>query len=328
MSIPPIVVSAARRSWNWQWKQLMNGLGPTDSEGNYKRPVNQHINEIKLDAEDLSNRTPNERPRLIIGRSCPWAHRTWLVYQIRNLGKSLSLVIASADHAQGQWKLDPPWMGCNSLLSLYKYCGTEPSHRATVPTLIDPSPRSQNRPTIISNESAQIVEALSNWPVEKQFSRLYPDNHKEEIAKWQKLLQPSVNDGVYRCGFAPNQSAYNKASTELIEALSHTEKSLQRKGPWLCGKTLTIADIRLFPTLIRWEMVYQPLFGCSEKPLWAFPKLWKWRKRLFNLPHVSTTCDSEAWRNDYFGALFPLTPSNIVPAGPELVKIVNTSITG
>ena len=100
-------------------------------------------------------------------------------------------------------------------------------------------------------------------------------------------------------------------------------KSLTSKGPWLCGEKLTLADVRLFPTLIRWEMVYMPLFRCSKKPLLLFPKISEWRRRFFQIPEVINTCNSTSWRKDYFGALFPLRPSNIIPAGPELHTIVN-----
>ena len=132
-----------------------------------------------------------------------------------------------------------------------------------------------------------------------------------------------VNDGVYRCGFARTQSAYEMSSNNLFDTLKKVNESLSKKGPWLCGKELTLADIRLFPTLIRWEMVYEPLFGCSKEPLWSFPFIWEWRQRLFAMKSISETCDSISWRKDYFGALFPLRPSNIVPCGPDLIKMVN-----
>jgi putative glutathione S-transferase len=100
--------------------------------------------------------------------------------------------------------------------------------------------------------------------------------------------------------------------------------SLKHSGPWLCGEQITLADVRLFPTLIRWEMVYAPLFGCSERPLWQFPKLWDWRRRLYGQPGVQTSCDAKAWRHDYFGALFPLNPGGIVPTGPDLTTLVDS----
>ena len=83
--------------------------------------------------------------------------------------------------------------------------------------------------------------------------------------------------------------------------------------------------MQLFPTLIRWELVYTPLFGCSRQPLWHYPNLWKWRQRFYRLPGVADTCDGTAWRHDYFGALFPLNPGGIVPAGPDLSTLVNST---
>ncbi len=324
MSIPPIAVTAARKCWNWQWNQLMNGLAPSDNDGNYQRPTSQHQKAIALDEHAIRNRAKNNHPHLIIGRSCPWAHRTWLVYQLRGLSSSINLLIAKVDKKAGRWAIEPSWLGCNSLLGLYEKCGQPPSHRATVPVLIDPIYSSRKKPEIIGNESSQLIKVLNQWPTDSQIAPdLSPINLQEKISDWQVLLQNSVNDGVYRCGFARNQSAYDKACKELFQALGKIELSLSKEGPWLCGTKLTLADIQLFPTLIRWEMVYEPFFGCSKEPLWSFPNIWKWRQRFFSLPKVLETCDSIAWRNDYFGTLFPLRPSNIVPAGPDLVKIVN-----
>ncbi len=326
MSIPPAIVSAARISWKWQWIQLMNGLAPADREGNYLRPPSQHKNAQVPQENDLKNLSTEQLPKLIIGRSCPWAHRTWIVHQLRGLDSRLKVLIAKADHNSGRWQLEPPWLGCNSLLDLYKHSGESPSHRATVPALIKPGLTKGERPQLLGNESAQLVEVLNLWPSSKTDAPdLSPLTLQDEINTWQNVLQPYVNDGVYRCGFARNQSSYDKASRELFQALEKANKSLSKKGPWLCGSKMTIADVRLFPTLIRWEMVYAPLFGCTYKPLWAFPRLWEWRKRFFSNPLVSKTCDSDAWRNDYFGALFPLRPSSIIPSGSNLSSIVNAS---
>ena len=152
---------------------------------------------------------------------------------------------------------------------------------------------------------------------------LAPAHQFEVIERWQSLLQPSVNDGVYRCGFARTQAAYDYAETELFKTLEQVEQALMDGRSWLCGNQLTLADIRLFPTLIRWELVYAPLFGCSRRPLWQFPHLWSWRQRFHTLPGVNDTCDANAWRSDYFGALFPLNPGGIVPAGPDLSTLVH-----
>ena len=324
MGIPPIVVCAAKKTWNWQWQRLMNGLGPSDKDGNYKRPVSQKTQAAVPVTNDLANRSSEQLPILIIGRSCPWAHRTWLVYQIRGLEKNLNLLIANANSNEGRWRIDPPYLNCESLSALYKLCNCPPKNRATVPALIDPGTDSTTAPKLLGNESAQLVEVLNKWPTNKKDAPdLEPIHLKEEIFKWQELIQQAVNDGVYKCGFSRNQKAYDKASNELFDVLALIENRLQNKGPWLCGEHLTLADIRLFPTLIRWEMVYSPLFGCSQQSLDSYPAICNWRKNFFKVEKVQETCNAEAWTSDYFGALFPLRPSGIIPKAPKLDKIVN-----
>ena len=322
MAIPPVLVKTARCGWSWQWLQLMGGLGPADHEGNYRRPAGDHPT-ATLPAQPLEGRGRDHRARLILGRSCPWAHRTWLVHTLRQLGESLDLLMAKADHQGGRWQLDPPWRNCSTLLELYRHCGSPPSHRATVPVLVDPLEQ-----RILGNESSQLVELLNRWPAAADAPDLAPADLGTAIAEWQELLQGNVNDGVYRCGFARNQTAYNQAESALFAALEEVERSLGSRGPWLCGDRLTLADLRLFPTLIRWESVYAPLFGCSRKQLWQLPNIWRWRQQLLALPGVMATCDAEAWRQDYFGALFPLNPGGIVPAGPELSTLVNSEAPG
>ena len=104
-------------------------------------------------------------------------------------------------HTEGRWKLEPSWLGCNSLLELYKKCGAPPSHRATVPVLISPGPRDKHKPKILGNESSQLIEVLNKMTSKSQID-LFPKELDHEISFWGKLLQNNVNDGVYRCGFA------------------------------------------------------------------------------------------------------------------------------
>lgn len=227
---------------------------------------------------------------------------------------------------RGRWRLEPSWLDCSSLLELYRHCGAEPSLRATVPVLVDPGTGPQSKARLLGNDSSPLSSALNHWPAASDAPDLAPPHQEDAIAKWQSLLQPAVNDGVYRCGFARTQAAYDRASSALFQALEQTDEALRAAGPWLCGEALTLADVRLFPTLIRWESVYAPLFGCSAQPLWMFPALWAWRQRFLNLPRVASTCDAAAWRHDYFGALFPLNPGGIVPDGPSLSTLVNRPI--
>jgi len=313
MAIPPPVVAAVRQAWHWQWLQMMAGLGPADAEGNYRRPM-------------AAFAAPADRPAragqagahvLIVGRSCPWAHRAWLVWTLRELQGSIELLVVEPDPKAGRWRFAEPFEGAEALVDLYHRCGSDPRARATVPLLYD---RAEQR--IVVNESARLIELLNRWPAPASAPDLEPIEQAEAIGRWREQLQGAVNDGVYRCGFARHQRAYDRAEAELFAGFEALEQALADGGPWLCGARLSLADVVLFPTLIRLELVYAPLFGCSRRPLWQFPALWDWRRRFHGLAGVAASCFPGAWRRDYFGALFPLHPSGIVPAGPDLASLV------
>ncbi len=317
------MVQAARGLWHWQWQQLMGGLGPADAEGNYRRPTAPFAATPPLPADAAE---PGAHV-LIVGRSCPWAHRAWLVWSLRQLAGSVSLLVVEPDPAAGRWRFSEAFEGCSALAELYRRSGAERGVRATVPALYS---RSQGR--ILVNESARLIELLNRWPAPDGAPDLEPAAQRQATAAWRERLQHSVNDGVYRCGFARNQAAYDRAESALFASLEAAEAALlglgePPTGPWLGGPQPSLADVQLFPTLIRLELVYAPLFSVSRKPLWQLPGLWRWRRRFFQLPGVAATCWPEAWRRDYFGALFPLHPSGIVPAGPELATLVGEAPT-
>jgi putative glutathione S-transferase len=315
MPPPAALVRTARCLWQGQWLTLMGGLGPADAEGRYRRPAPAFGERPSLPA-DASVASGHV---LIVGRSCPWAHRAWLTWTLRRLGDSIDLVVVDPDPAAGRWRFTSPFAGCTTLAQLYRASGSDRGAPASVPALYS---RSQGR--IVVNESARLIELLNGWPGDGP--DLWPPARREAIESWRERLQGSVNDGVYRCGFARNQAAYDEAEAELFSTLEALEEQLQRGAAagegWLGGTELSLADVVLFPTLIRLELVYAPLFGCSRRPLWQFPALAGWRARFFALPGVALTCCPEAWRRDYFGSLFPLHPSGIIPAGPDLASLV------
>jgi len=315
MPPPAVLVRTARCLWQGQWLTLMGGLGPADAEGRYRRPAPAFGGRPSLPA-DASVASGHV---LIVGRSCPWAHRAWLVWSLRRLGGSIDLVVVEPDPAAGRWRFTSPFAGCTTLAELYRASGSDRGAPASVPALYS---RSQGR--IVVNESARLIELLNGWPGDGP--DLWPPARREAIESWRERLQDSVNDGVYRCGFARNQAAYDEAEAELFSTLEALEEQLQRGSAvgelWLGGAELSLADVVLFPTLIRLELVYAPLFGCSRRPLWQFPALAGWRARFFALPGVALTCCPEVWRRDYFGSLFPLHPSGITPAGPDLASLV------
>ena len=309
------LVRTARCLWQWEWQQLMGGLGPADEEGNYRRPAGAFtaLPPLPDNADQAGAHV------LIVGRSCPWAHRAWLLWVLRQLEASIDLVVVEPDPAAGRWRFQEPFEGCSTLAELYGQSGAPAGSRATVPALY-----SRREQRIVVSESARLIELLNQWPAAKA-ADLDPPAQQASTQTWRQRLQSAVNDGVYRCGFARNQAAYDRAETALFETLMAADQALAAGSRWLSGPELSLADVVLFPTLIRLELVYAPLFGCSRHPLWQLPGLWEWRRRFYAQPGVAGTCCDSAWRRDYFGALFPLNPSGIVPAGPPLATLVNSS---
>ena len=309
------LVRTARCLWQWEWQQLMGGLGPADGEGNYRRPAGAFtaLPPVPDNADQAGAHV------LIVGRSCPWAHRAWLVWLLRQLQGSIDLLTVEPDPEEGRWRFSEPFLGCSTLQELYQRAGADPSQRATVPVLVE---RASGR--VVVGESARLMELLNAWPASDGAPDLEPAGLEDAIHGWRERLQDSVNDGVYRCGFARTQAAYDRAEAALFATLEQAEAALSGGGPWLCGPQLSLADVQLFPTLIRLELVYAPLFGCSRRPLWQLPALWDWRRRFHALPGVAATCFADAWRRDYFGALFPLHPSGIIPAGPDLASLLSS----
>ena len=173
----------------------------------------------------------------------------------------------------------------------------------------------------------EIMKILNSIDSESKYQ---VSNIKNCNQKFLDLIHKSINNGVYRCGFARNQSAYEKASKNLFAALNEVENSLKKhKGDWIFGEELTYADIYLFPTLIRWELIYSKLFKCTEQELSNFEKIIEWRFKFFKLSNVDKTCYDNEWKKDYYKALFPLNPNQLIPVLPslkEIMKVENEKI--
>ena len=198
MSKPPLLVKAAKEIWNCEWNILMNGLAPSDSKGNYKRPKNLQP-EIKIPTkEDLENRDMDQMPYLIVGKSCPWAHRVWIIHKIKGLKATINLNIAQVNASSGRWIFQPNFKGCKTLHDLYKKCNKYNIKRATVPLLFDPGKEAKSKFKLINNESAELLEILNKWPINSNNLDLNPENYHEKIFNWQNLIQENINNGVYK----------------------------------------------------------------------------------------------------------------------------------
>ena len=174
--------------------------------------------------------------------------------------------------------------------------------------------------SIVNNESADIIvilnQAFDQWATRPAVD-LYPDALKADINRWNERTYHAVNNGVYRCGFAQTQAAYDRAVAELFDALDAIDQALAL-APYLCGDAVTLADVRLFTTLFRFDVVYYSLFKCNRRRIQDYAHLGPYLRRLYQLPGVAETCDIEAVKRDYYGNLFPLNRGGIIPSGPDL----------
>jgi len=305
------LIKVSQKLWFWFWKQLMNGFAPSDIQGNYKRPKG-----IKIDNKyDINNE--NGQIYLLVGHSCPWCQRTLLVHEIKDLSKKVKVIFLKADVEHGEWIFNTKIKGCIRLSDLYKKANKKIIFRATLPLLIS---FVKDEVNILSNESSQILRLLNSIKSESKYHALSIKDGNQEFLN---LINNSINDGVYKCGFARNQSAYDKASKNLFTAINEIENLLHKnKGDWIFGEDLTYADIYLFPTLIRWELIYSKLFKCAEQELSSFEKIIEWRLKFFKLSNVNRTCFDNEWKKDYYKALFPLNPNQIIPVLPSLKEIM------
>jgi len=309
------LINSSKRLWFWFWTKLMNGFAPSDAQGNYKRPQGILVDET---SDFKSN---NETYYLLVGNSCPWCHRTLLVCTLKKLSKRVKVVFLEADINNGQWIFNEKFEGCNNLQQFYKKAKKHNTFRSTLPLLFN---FQNNKINILSSESSQIVRLLNSISGESSQKILQINNCDQNLLK---IIHFDINDGVYKCGFARNQESYEKASKNLFKAISHIENKLYKhSGNWICGNELTYADIYLFPTVIRWELVYKQLFKCTEKEISDFKQIRKWRLRFFKLSNVSDTCFDLEWKKDYYKALFPLNPNQIVPVLPPLKEIMRSPI--
>ena len=305
------IINISKKFWFWFWTKLMDGFAPSDLQGNYKRPKGILVNknyDFKKDKEQIF---------LLVGNSCPWCHRTLLVYQIKNLFREVKVIYLEADINSGQWIFNKKFLGCRTLFEFYKKAKRDKIFRATLPLLVN---FENNLINILSSESSQIIRLLNSIR-KKSYSQSLQINNCDQ--KLLNLIHFHINDGVYKCGFARNQSSYERASESLFMALRQIEKKLDKNaGNWICGEELTYADIFLFPTIIRWELIYSKLFKCTEREISDFKKIIKWRRKFFELSNISQTCFDYEWKKDYYKALFPLNPNQIIPVLPSIKEIM------
>ncbi|XP_031268919.1 uncharacterized protein LOC116127411 [Pistacia vera] len=319
-SLPPgLLISTVRTAWNSTWQLMMSQLAPSDSSGNYTRPAS------KFSLQKNPPATTNLH--LYVGLPCPWAHRTLIVRALKGLEDAVPVSIASPGQ-DGSWEFKAirgrgtdilvPGVdnvnGCKNLKEVYKLRIGGYTGRATVPMLWDVVKKD-----VACNESYDIIQIFNSGLNEKSRNPsldLAPGEFKGKIEEWNKLIYPNVNNGVYRCGFAQSQEAYDRAVNDVFNTLETINDHLGGSR-YLCGETLTLADVCLFTTLIRFDVVYNVLFKCTKKKLIEYPNLHGYMRDIYQMPKVAATCNFMEIMDGYYKILFPLNPGGIRPAMPS-----------
>ncbi|RCJ32908.1 glutathione-dependent reductase [Nostoc minutum NIES-26] len=315
---PKLIIKLGKFVWTELWHLMMSRLAPRNQSGDYIRPSSQLRSFIGTE-EGNPYQPAAGRYHLYVGLSCPWAHRTLIVRALKGLEAAISVSVVSPSAVSGGWVFNQPEEGCHTLAELYELSEPGYSGRCTVPVLWDKQTK-----TIVNNESAEIIVMLNsefNEFAVNSTLNLYPEELKQKIDWWNEKIYTSVNNGVYRCGFAQSQEAYNQACNELFATLDEIDVVLETNR-YLCGSNLTLADVRLFTTLFRFDIAYYGLFKCNRRRIRDYQNLGAYLRDLYQLKEVAATCDLESIKQDYYGNLFPLNPGGIIPIGPDMAYLL------
>ena len=302
---------------NWLEKEM--------DEGEFKRMASSFRNWITVDGAagvsgDGGFKAEPERYHLYVSSACPWAHRTVIFRKLKRLENIIGLSIVEPDMLNAGWTFSEQaefadqLHGYRYMHEIYTRAEPEFTGQITVPVLWD---KKQN--TIVNNESSEIIRMLNSafdeWTDVK--TDFYPAAMQDEIDAVNKPIYKNINNGVYRCGFATSQSAYDKAFKNLFNELDNIELRLSKKR-YLLGAQITEADWRLFTTLVRFDSVYVGHFKCNLKRIADYPNLSNYVRELYQIPGIAETVDINYIKRHYYYSHTSVNPTQIIPQGPEL----------
>ena len=300
-----------------EWKQ--EGY-EKDEKGRFQRNPTTFRDRITADG---SSGFPAEvdRYHLYVSYACPWAHRTLIVRELKGLSDAISISAVDPYMGDNGWKFSdfpgaiPDTVNHTDYLrEVYALADSNYTGRVTVPILWD-----KQTATIVNNESREIIRMFDTefGDIAKNKIDLYPQQLQAKIDKAIDDIYDPINNGVYKAGFAKSQSAYEEAVEELFTALDYWEDILA-KQKYLCGDSLTEADICMFTTLYRFDAVYYVHFKCNVRHIWDYPNLWNYLTRIYQHPEVKATCNLEHIKLHYYQSHPHINPSGIVPTGPAI----------
>jgi len=290
-----------------------------DAKGGFQRDESLFRKALTADGSSGFKAEPG-RYHLYVAQNCPWAHRTVIFRKLKHLESAITVSYADKPKLHG-WAFSESTDGApqpnNGVLYLHEvYSAAKPGYsgRVTVPTLWDKRQR-----TIVNNESSEIIRMLNTEfnAFTNDHTDYYPQVLRPQIDEINKLTYEKINNGVYRSGFAKTQAAYEEACRALFDALDKCEAILSRQR-YLVGERLTEADWRLFPTLVRFDPVYNGHFKCNIRRLADYPNLSNYTRELYQVPGIAETIDIAGIKAGYYGGMPQVNPTGIVPLGPEV----------
>jgi putative glutathione S-transferase len=261
------------------------------------------------------------RYHLYVSLACPWAHRTLIMRSLKGLDAAISVSVVNPymgaegwTFAEGPGVVPDPIHGATRLYEVY--LAAEPTYtgRVTVPVLWD-----RDRGTIVNNESADIIRMLNSAfdGIGVRPGDYYPQALRAEIDALNARIYDTVNNGVYKAGFATTQAAYEKAFEPLFVTLDWLDERLSKQR-YLCGGVLTEADIRLFTTLVRFDPVYVGHFKCNRRRIADYPNLSGYTRDLYQTGGIGETVDLGHIKRHYYTSHPSINPTGIIPSGPEI----------
>ena len=269
------------------------------------------------------------RYHLYVARACPWAHRTLISRSLRGLDHAIGVTVVDPHMASDGWAFkpdDPDPIGPSKFLrEVYLRADSRYTGRVTVPVLWD---RETGR--IVNNESREIMRMLdqefASLSISPMVNTLYPPEQRDEIDRVMDTIYEPINNGVYRAGFARTQESYAAACAELFRALEHWDDELSTRS-FVCGSRMTAADIALFTTCLRFDLVYHGHFKCNIKRLRDHVNLWRFTRRMWSHPGIRPTCFLDEIKTHYYWSHDNINPSRIVPLGPaDYEKALDTPV--
>ncbi len=297
-----------------------------ENQGEFVRSESQFKHWITADGRAGSTgnagfKAEANRYHLYVSYACPWAHRTLIFRKLKGLEKLISISVVHWHMAEDGWTfregdgvIADPLFNAAYLREVYLQADSNYSGRVVVPVLWD-----KRSKTIVSNESADIIRMFNSAFNEVGASEgdYYPQAQRTEIDDFNKRIYDTVNNGVYKAGFATTQQAYESAVMPLFATLDCLEKKLATQR-YLTGTHITEADWRLFTTLVRFDPVYVGHFKCNLKRLVDYPNLWAYTRDLYQQAGIAETINMQHIKQHYYGSHTVINPTNIVPLGPEI----------